>query len=131
MSIHLVDDSEMTRIAREQLGKRGPTDVLSFPTTGQGFGVPNLGLGDIVLNVDAVSRQARRDQGRQTVAAVGSDAWLDEATVLLIHGLVHLLGYDHRTRREGRAMHRTELRGLRAAKVADIPRPYGCRPASA
>ncbi|MBA3548064.1 MAG: rRNA maturation RNAse YbeY, partial [Nannocystis sp.] len=53
----------------------------------------------------------------------------DEATVLAIHGLCHLLGHDHAVPREARTMHRRELRGLRAAQVADIPRPYGLRPA--
>jgi hypothetical protein len=37
----------------------------------------------------------------------------------------HLLGHDHTGRRDGRAMHRRERRGLSAAHVADIPRPYG------
>ena len=62
------------------------------------------------------------------VPNLSAAAVLDEATVLAIHGLCHLLGHDHGERREGRAMHRRERRGLRAARVADIPRPYGLRP---
>lgn len=119
VDIHLVDDREITRIGREHLGKRGPTDVLSFPTGDHGPG-PTLGLGDIVLNLDAVTRQS--------ASPVGSIHWLNEATVLLVHGLVHLLGHDHRTQGEGRVMHRVERAGLRAARTPDIARPYGCRP---
>ncbi|MGB1012547.1 MAG: rRNA maturation RNase YbeY [Nannocystaceae bacterium] len=120
MSIHIVDDREMTRLNGEHMGKRRPTDVLSFPTEDMEAVGPSLGLGDIVLNVDAVTRQGQ--------GAPGSEPWVAEATVLLIHGLAHLLGHDHRRRGEGRRMHQVEVRGLRAAGVPDIARPYGCRP---
>nr|WP_263430036.1 rRNA maturation RNase YbeY [Nannocystis pusilla] len=52
-------------------------------------------------------------------------AAIDEATVLAVHGLCHLLGHDHGDRREALAMHRAERRGLRAADTPDVPRPYG------
>ena len=129
IAVHIVDDAEIQRLNLQHMGEDRPTDVLSFPArspdgpppfidpddpnpaiAGRG---PAVGLGDIVLSWDAVRRQA----GRRPP--------LDEATVLVIHGLAHLLGHDHANRRDGRAMHRRERRGLSAAHVADIPRPYG------
>lgn len=121
IAVHVVDDAEIQRLNKEHMGADKPTDVLSFPTarpSESGWAPspedpPGVGLGDIVLSWDAVLRQAA---GR---------APLDEATVLVIHGLAHLLGHDHTGRRDGRAMLRTERRGLAAARVGDIPRPYG------
>jgi len=130
VGLTIVDDAEITRLNAAHMGKDRPTDVLSFPARPPGeegaalaaMGVP---LGDIVLCWDAVLRQA--------IARVGPHADLrsaaaDEATVLVIHGLCHLLGHDHARRGESRDMHLRERRGLRAARVADIPRPYGLRP---
>ncbi len=132
VAVAIVDDPEIQRLNATHMGTDRPTDVLSFPARPPGsdghelaaLGVP---LGDIVLCWDAVARQAAArlpaDVDPTTLAA----AVLDEATVLAIHGLCHLLAHDHAERREGRAMHRRERRGLRAARVADIPRPYGLR----
>lgn len=114
ISVHVVDDPEIQRLNLTHMGHDKPTDVLSFPARTP-EGPPGVGLGDIVLSWDAVLRQAA---GRPP---------LDEATVLVVHGLAHLLGHDHAGRRDGRAMLRHERRGLAAARVADIPRPYGQR----
>jgi len=127
-AIHLVDDPTIARLNHDHMGKRGPTDVLSFPSAAASFATseepwftpPAPALGDIVISWPAITRQAAGDTGT---------AHLDEATVLAIHGIGHLLGHDHRRRGEGRAMHRLELRALAAARVADIARPYGLRPA--
>ncbi|MCA9659703.1 MAG: rRNA maturation RNase YbeY [Myxococcales bacterium] len=141
-AIHIVDDPTIARLNREHMGKRGPTDVLSFPSAAPGFiadfGVdadaedaedegegaapPAPALGDVVIAWPAIVRQA---------AGFDAQALVAEATVLAIHGLAHLLGHDHAERSEGRAMHRVELRALAAAGVADIPRPYGLRPSGA
>ncbi len=134
VSLHIVDDRTIAGLNRAHMGKRGPTDVLSFPGAQVSFALAEGGaehgllraaapappLGDIVLSWPAITRQARGEDPA---------ARLDEATVLAIHGLCHLLGHDHAQRREGRVMHRLELRGLGAAGVADISRPYGLRPA--
>lgn len=119
LGLRLVDDAEMTALHLAYLGESGPTDVLSFspdplaPDSGH-----DRGLGDIVIDWDAVERQAPATTAR---------ARLDEASVLLVHGLVHLLGHDHRDRREGRRMHRLEARVLRRLGVPDVPRPYAPR----
>ena len=130
VGLTIVDDAEITRLNAAHMGKDRPTDVLSFPARPPGdegaalaaMGVP---LGDIVLCWDAVLRQAAARAGSGADLA---SAALDEATVLAIHGLCHLLGHDHARRGESRDMHRRERRGLRAARVADIPRPYGLHP---
>jgi probable rRNA maturation factor len=118
----LTDDATISRLNRVHMGKRGPTDVLSFPT-GEGFELDlapatSLGLGDIAISWPAVARQAR---------GCSSAALLDEASVLAIHGLAHLLGHDHARAREGRRMHLVERRALAAARVPDVARPYGLR----
>lgn len=124
LGLRIVDDREMAALHLEYMGEAGPTDVLSFAPgegaasfreLGEGFAVQ---LGDLVLDWDAVERQARD----RSPAAL-----LDEATVLAVHGLAHLRGHDHRNRQEGRAMHALERRVLRALRVADPPRPYAPR----
>jgi probable rRNA maturation factor len=92
----------MSAYHEKYLGEPGPTDVLSFPmdelrppTDGE---EPPLGLlGDIVLCPVVADRQAH-EQGRSTG---------EEAEYLLVHGLLHLLGYDHAELEE-----RAEMFGL-------------------
>ena len=133
ITVSIVDDAEIQRLNATHMGKDRPTDVLSFPgrPPGDGGELAALGvpLGDIVLSWDAVLRQSAARLPAHASAPALASAALDEATVLAIHGLCHLLGHDHAQRAEARVMHRRELRGLRAARVADIPRPYGLRPA--
>ncbi|MFO7561589.1 MAG: rRNA maturation RNase YbeY [Enhygromyxa sp.] len=120
LGLRIVDDAEMARLHLEFMGEPGPTDVLSFTPeapykSDESDEFDRPGLGDLVLDWDAVERQARD----RSAAAL-----LDEATVLLVHGLAHLHGHDHRTRAEGRAMHALERRLLRALRTPDPPRPY-------
>jgi len=116
LSVRIVGDGEMSRLHLEHMGLEGPTDVLSFPAGDPLEDPSNSGRGDIALDWTQIRRQARSDD---------LAGWIDEASVLLVHGFVHLLGHDHRTRSEGRKMHRMEQRLLRRIRVADIPRPYG------
>ena len=79
-----------------------PTDVLSFPLADEVC--PDL-LGDVVISVDTLHRQAR--QRKRSVA--------DELQRLLIHGVLHLLGYDHEVSPiEARRMRKAE-REMKAA----------------
>lgn len=130
--VHLaiVDDAEIQRLNAEHMGKDRPTDVLSFPARppgheGEAMAAMGVPLGDIILCWDAVLRQAGP---RVPFGGDLQTSALDEATVLAIHGLCHLLGHDHAARGEGRSMHRRERRGLRAVGVPDIARPYGLHP---
>ncbi|MCA9684809.1 MAG: rRNA maturation RNase YbeY [Myxococcales bacterium] len=115
LGVRIVDDREMAALHLRFMGESGPTDVLSFAGEFTGEG-PSLG--DLAIDWQAVQRQA----------PVKSPAgFLDEATLLAVHGLAHLLGHDHRDAAEGRRMHQQERRVLRALGVADQPRPYARR----
>lgn len=90
LSIVLVDEDTMAAYHEKFMGEPGPTDVLSFPMDelrppGDEDEPPEGLLGDIVLCPAVTERQAA-EHGR-----TGSE----EAEYLLVHGLLHLLGYDH------------------------------------
>lgn len=108
VSIALVNDAAIRRLNREHRGKDVATDVLSFPAQPQAAGPgPDLFLGDLAIATGVARRQAR-EHGH----ALGI-----ELRVLALHGLLHLLGYDHETDR-GR-MARAEARlGRRAGLPA-------------
>jgi len=83
LSIALVSDAQIKRLNKLYRNKDKPTDVLSFPI---GEKVEDwLILGDIVISVDTARRQAQ-ELGHSLE---------EELKRLLVHGLVHLLGYDH------------------------------------
>jgi probable rRNA maturation factor len=83
LSIALVSDPQIKRLNKLYRNKDKPTDVLSFPI---GEKVEDwLILGDIVISVDTAKRQAK-ELGHSLE---------EELKRLLVHGLVHLLGYDH------------------------------------
>lgn len=105
----LVSDAVMRRLNREWRGTDRTTDVLSFSQReGPGVAPPGL-LGDVVISLDTARRQAA-----ERAAPIGLE--LDR---LLIHGVLHLLGYDHeRSPAEARRMQRRE-RAL--ARQLDAP----------
>ena len=83
LSIVLISDAQIKRLNKLYRNKDKPTDVLSFP---MGEKVEDwLILGDIVISVDTARRQAQE---------LGYSLE-EELKRLLVHGLVHLLGYDH------------------------------------
>jgi len=86
LSVHeiellLTDDDEISQINREFRGIDKATDVLSFPSDP----FPNAPLGSIIISVDKV----------QSVAEELGHTPDDEIALLFIHGILHLLGYDH------------------------------------
>lgn len=90
LSILLVDEDTMSAYHQKYMGEPGPTDVLSFPMDElripEDDDEPPVGLlGDVVLCPAVTSRQAT-ENGRTPEA---------EAEYLLVHGLLHLLGFDH------------------------------------
>jgi len=117
IELRIVDDEEMRGIKAKHFGVAEATDVLSFPAGDAVPGDPEseAHVGEIVLNRDAVARQATQQ---------GARAWSDEATSLAIHGVAHLLGHDHHERRAARRMRACEGRGCRAVGLA-CNRPYG------
>jgi probable rRNA maturation factor len=96
VSIAVVSDRRMRALNRQFRGKDAATDVLSFPAT-QMPGVSTF-LGDIVIASGVATRQAR-----EAGHSVGT-----ELKVLALHGLLHLLGYDHEA--DGGKMARAEAR---------------------
>lgn len=88
LSIALVDDEEMAELNGRYRDKEGPTDVLSFPCDDPcavvAPGEP-VALGDVVIAPDVAVRQA--SELGHTVE--------EELNTLLVHGVLHLLGYDH------------------------------------
>ena len=84
LSVALVDRREMTRLHERYLGEPGPTDVLSFTMDEEGL------LGDVVICPEVATEQNP-----------DADA---ELRLLLVHGILHLLGYDHEADDQRREM---------------------------
>jgi probable rRNA maturation factor len=90
--VTLVDDRAIRRLHGRYLGRRKATDVIAFHLEGPG---PSRLLGEVVISAEMAARQAR---------AVGAPAGL-EMELLLVHGLLHLAGYDDHAPGEARLMH--------------------------
>ncbi|MEO5805432.1 rRNA maturation RNase YbeY [Devosia sp.] len=110
ISIVLTDDAEQRYLNREWRGKDSSTNVLSFPQI-EPFG-PVVGiLGDIILARETLEREAI-EQGT---------SFADHFTHLIVHGFLHILGYDHLTDEEALQMESLETQILAVLGVAD---PY-------
>jgi len=95
LSILLCDDALIRQLNRDYRGIDRPTDVLAFAMTeGEGAALHPELLGDVVISLPTATKQARR--AGKTISS--------EVTMLLAHGLLHLLGYDHREPEEEREM---------------------------
>jgi probable rRNA maturation factor len=106
LSILLTDDAHIEALNRKHRRKAKPTDVLAFPMdSDQGPHGSSRLLGDVVVSLDTALRQARARRR----------PLIDEVTHLLAHGLLHLLGYDHRTDAEERRMNALVDRLVRVA----------------
>ncbi len=133
----LSDDTELAELNARHMATAGPTDVLSFPLLPPGafppheggasgvgdmrparlpvdFALPpgqRLHLGDIVVSVERAVSQAQAGRGGQT----GDVRWAaaDELRLLVIHGTLHLCGWDHAEASEETAMRALERRLLR------------------
>jgi len=106
VGIALVSDARVRALNREYRGHDFPTDVLSFPVSQASFSAASSYLGDIVIARGVARRQAH---------AVGHDE-PTELRVLALHGLLHLLGYDHE--RDRGTMARVERRLRRKGGLA-------------
>jgi rRNA maturation RNase YbeY len=115
LGIMFVGDQRMRGLNRKYRGKDRTTDVLAFAmresfTPHASRLTPDM-LGDVVIAVPTAARQAK--QGQRSLD--------EELTVLLIHGILHLCGYDHeRSEKEARRMHRRERMILRS--LARLPK---------
>jgi probable rRNA maturation factor len=99
VTVAFVSDRAMRELNRRWRGKRGTTDVLSFPAGQDEFErAEGLNLGDVIISVEQAARQAG-EHGLELE---------EELAQLILHGLLHLCGYDHE--RDGGEMNALELR---------------------
>lgn len=122
LSIELIGDGRMCRLNREYRRKDRTTDVLAFAMRESSSPDGTL-LGDVVISVPTARRQAKA-HGR---------ALDEELAWLLVHGVLHLCGYDHeRSEQEERRMRRREQHILRALRpiprLVTVPKPDSPRP---
>ena len=113
MAVLLTDDDEIAAINAQWRGKNKPTNVLSFPTPDD-LPVPDgelRPLGDLVLAHGVITGEAA-DQGK---------ALRDHTAHLIVHGTLHLLGYEHESDDEAEEMEALETRILMGLGIAD---PY-------
>jgi probable rRNA maturation factor len=86
LSIVILDDAQMAKLNRDYRHKDGPTNVIAFAMRDGEFGDLNTDLlGDVVISLDTTRREAL-DEGISTHQRFNQ---------LLVHGILHLLGYDH------------------------------------
>jgi probable rRNA maturation factor len=121
LSVVFCDDDFIQKLNHDHLGHNEPTDVLSFPMDEQDFETEVRLVGDLVISVETAVRQAAKLRHPPTL----------EVVFLMIHGLLHLHGYDHLTKSDRARMRRREetiysllgekqlLKGL----AVEIPQP--------
>jgi len=109
LTIRIVDTKESARLNRTWRGINKSTNVLSFPA-GANPMMPEL-LGDIILCAQVIVREAR-----EQIKPVDSH-WAH----MIIHGILHLTGYDHVKKRDAKIMESIEIEKLQSIK---IPNPY-------
>jgi probable rRNA maturation factor len=107
LTVRVTGDRELRRLNRDFLGEDHTTDVLSFPSGDLDSGY----LGDLALSWPAVVRQAGEHRHPEDV----------EAALLVVHGLLHLLGWDHASPMEERKMTLLTLACLGRAGIVPAP----------
>lgn len=123
--LHLVGVSEMAELNLDTMGKEGPTDVLSFPVDGISFDgmsdddgatLPHL-VGDVVLCTEVAMRNSTLHAG--TIE--------DECRLLVVHGGLHLCGWDHQTPDQQRDMWERERELMASLGVSPSRDPWSHR----
>lgn len=109
VTIVLTDDEEMQELNRTWRGKDAPTNVLSFPLEEE-VSEPGL-LGDVVLAYETTLKEARE----------ANLALADHVSHLVVHGVLHLVGFDHEEDEEAERMENLERTALASIGIAD---PY-------
>jgi probable rRNA maturation factor len=113
VSVRIVDEPEMRVLNRQYRDQDRPTNVLAFPAGDDGFVPPGEVplLGDVVVCAGVVAREAQ-EQGKPL-----EHHWAH----MLVHGTLHLLGYDHMSEEQAETMEALERRVLEGFGIAD---PY-------
>jgi probable rRNA maturation factor len=110
VAVALIDDRAMQKLNRTYRGKDKPTNVLSFPA-GEASEGKGKALGDIAIALGTVKREAKT-QGKSVD---------DHLTHLMVHAVLHLLGYDHESDPDAEDMEALERKALATLGIAD---PY-------
>ncbi|HEY7747777.1 MAG TPA: rRNA maturation RNase YbeY [Aestuariivirgaceae bacterium] len=108
LAVIFADDATVAELNRKWRGKAKPTNVLSFPASQRAGG---RFLGDVLLAAGVIEREAE-DEGKPL---------LNHAAHLIVHGVLHLLGYDHGKASAARRMRQMEVRALKSLGMDD---PY-------
>jgi probable rRNA maturation factor len=103
LSLLLVDDREIRELNHRFLGRSKPTNVIAFSMREGMHGSlhPNL-LGDIVISIETAKRQSKQSGLNE----------MEMLTLLLIHGILHLLGYEHEGTKKGSREMAAKQKGL-------------------
>lgn len=108
LSILIVDDNKIAELNQKYLNRPGPTNVIAFPMT-DGNSIESSILGDVVISVETAEREGNE-------SGAGMKKRFDE---LLIHGILHLAGYDHeRNRYQDYKMRKKTAELLRTIETA-------------
>lgn len=105
-TILLADNKRLRTLNRDFRGKDKPTNVLSFPADQDGY------RGDIAIAYGVTNAEAK----------AAKKAFADHATHLVVHGVLHLAGYDHERPKDAKVMEPLEVKILNRLGIAD---PYG------
>lgn len=125
-AVVLASDARVRALNRAWRGQDKPTNVLAFAAietrgrAGRAFppdAAQPVALGDVIVALETARTEARAD-GKPLA---------DHLRHLVVHGILHLLGYDHRRVRDARRMERLEIKAL---DLLDVPNPYAPPPAS-
>jgi probable rRNA maturation factor len=111
IGVLLTDDAGIRRLNRDFRGQDKPTNVLSFPAPEPPGGAGPRPLGDIALSSETLAREAESE----------AKTFADHFTHLVVHGTLHLLGYDHELEAEAEIMESLEMKALASLGIAD---PY-------
>jgi len=109
LSVRIVDSAESQQLNKQYRGKDKPTNVLSFPLADENLPIPVLG--DLVICAPVVEKEAQQ-QGKSVEAH-----WAH----MVVHGVLHLLGYDHENDSEAEQMEALEVKIMICLGYAD---PY-------
>lgn len=107
VNLVVIDDREMRRLNRRYRGKDKPTDVLSF---GYESGPGDTVVGDVYVSHETLARDARR---------LGVEA-RHLAVRIVVHGLLHVIGYDHESDSDAARMERRERVALKRVLPAKV-----------
>jgi probable rRNA maturation factor len=102
IDIYFVDDEEMRKLNKRYLGRDSATDILTFPNSFS----EAPGLGELVIDLETIKKKGLKEEQL-------------ELTKLFIHGLLHLLGYDHINTKERKKMTTQEKELLAKVKLRE------------